>query len=113
MACSRGDVLLLAEFGVAVVLLVAGGLAFRWSLRDRLRNRRAFGLRVALGVHPLPSIGVVNDVLAGEATDPRGSGLPSAAQGSSFSIVSTRSGGLRRMAPCRVKDRPHQGSHLR
>lgn len=42
--------LILAECAVAVVLLVTGSLAFRRSLRERLRSRSAFWLLVVLGV---------------------------------------------------------------
>src|SRR5438445_11488371 len=42
--------LLIAEFGVAALLLAFGGFAFRRSLRERTSNRGAFWLRVVLGV---------------------------------------------------------------
>ena len=42
--------LLIAEFGVAALLLAFGGFAFRRSLRERTSNRGTFWLRVVLGV---------------------------------------------------------------
>ena len=42
--------LLIAECGVAVLLLAAGGFAFTWSVRERMSNRGAFWLRAVLGL---------------------------------------------------------------
>ena len=42
--------LLIAECGVSVLLLAAGGFAFWRSVRERTSNRGAFWLRVVLGL---------------------------------------------------------------
>ena len=42
--------LLIAELGVAVLLLSAGVLAFRQSRRERLSNKRMFRVCVVLGL---------------------------------------------------------------
>ena len=60
--------LLIAELGVAVLLLSAGALAFRQSRRERLSNKRMFRVCVVLGLLARPA--GLSGLIAGGRDEP-------------------------------------------